>query len=295
MDAQVLKIWLKLLRPHQYIKNTFVLIGILFSHHWDMLSIVQAAWAFCAFSATASAVYVLNDIVDRNADRAHPTKCTRPLASGAVSVQAAFKCLFGLLGFAFLPSMLAGQGWLVLILLIYLVMNIIYSFSWKHIVLVDVFVISAGFMLRILAGTVGLGIEPSEWLLLCSMMLTLFLGFSKRTSELLQSEAAGNFQQQTRKVLNEYSPVLLAQLTSITAACTIISYGLYTVAGTTVQIHGTNRLIYTLPFVIYGIFRYLYLTQRHAKGTDTARDLLSDRHLLVTAVMWVACTFGILV
>ena len=92
MDAQVLKIWLKLLRPHQYIKNTFVLIGILFSHHWDMLSIVQAAWAFCAFSATASAVYVLNDIVDRSADRAHPTKCTRPLASGAVSVQAAFKC-----------------------------------------------------------------------------------------------------------------------------------------------------------------------------------------------------------
>ena len=91
MDAQVLKIWLKLLRPHQYIKNTFVLIGILFSHHWDMLSIVQAAWVFCAFSATASAVYVLNDIVDRNADRAHPTKCTRPLASGAVSVQAAFK------------------------------------------------------------------------------------------------------------------------------------------------------------------------------------------------------------
>ena len=123
MDAQVLKIWLKLLRPHQYIKNTFVLIGILFSHHWDMLSIVQAAWAFCAFSATASAVYVLNDIVDRNADRAHPTKCTRPLASGAVSVQAAFKCLFGLLGFAFLPSMLAGQGWLVLILLIYLLMK----------------------------------------------------------------------------------------------------------------------------------------------------------------------------
>ena len=286
---------MKLCRPHQYIKNTFVLIGMLFAHQWDIGSLLQAAWAFCAFSAAASAVYVLNDMVDVEADKAHPTKCHRPLASGVVSMKQAKQILVGLLAFALLPSLLAGQGWLVLIILAYVAMNIAYSLRLKHVVLLDVFVISAGFMLRILAGTVGLGIVPSEWLLLCSMMLTLFLGFSKRTSELMQSTAAEDgFQQKTRKVLDEYSPTLLTQLTSITAACTIISYGLYTVSPATVALHATHNLIYTLPVVIYGIFRYLYLTQRYAKGTDTARDLLSDKHLLGSAALWVVLTLGLL-
>lgn len=285
---------IQLLRPHQYIKNTFVFVGLVFSYQWNGGVLMQAIWAFLAFSAVASAVYVMNDIIDVAADKAHPSKCRRPLAAELIDIPTAKRIHMGLLLFAFLPSLLWGRWELVGILLLYFLMNVAYSFKWKHVVLIDVFVISAGFMLRILAGTMGLDIAPSEWLLLCSMMLTLFLGFSKRTSELMQSESGDDFRQQTRKVLYEYSPNLLIQLTSITAACTIISYGLYTVSPDTVKMHGTHHLIYTLPFVIYGIFRYIYLTQRHTKGTDTARDLLNDRHLLMTAILWLFSTWWLL-
>lgn len=286
---------LKLLRPHQYIKNTFVFIGVIFSHQWTMSSLSIALLAFACFSAVASAVYVLNDLVDIEADKAHPTKKNRPLPSGRISKQQAYFLLAVLLVCAFLPLLIMQKWLLAGILLFYFIMNIAYSFYLKHIVLLDIFIISAGFMLRILAGTIGLGIEPSEWLLLCGMMLTLFLGFSKRTSELMQSEQAEQeFKGSTRKVLAEYNYGLLNQLTSICAACTVMSYGLYTVSDATTQLHGTQQLIYTLPLVIYGIFRYLYMTQRHAKGTDTSKDLLTDKHLLITAILWVILTIGIL-
>lgn len=285
---------IQLLRPHQYIKNTFVFIGLVFSHQWNSVTILQAIWAFLAFSAVASAVYILNDMIDLEADRAHPSKCMRPLAAGLISLDCAKKMCIGLLLFSLLPSFIFGQFDLAVIIFLYFLMNIAYSLHLKHIVLIDVFVISAGFMLRILAGTIGLKIEPSAWLLLCSMMLTLFLGFSKRTAELMQSDTGDDFKQYTRKVLHEYTSTLLTQLTSITAACTIISYGLYAVAPDTIKMHGTNHLIYTLPFVIYGIFRYLYLTQRHTKGTDTARDLLNDKHLLISAILWICSTWWLL-
>lgn len=285
----------KLLRPHQYIKNTFVFIGVIFSHQWLMSNILMALLAFACFSAVASAVYVLNDLVDIEADKAHPTKKNRPLPSGKISKKQAYLLLAILLACSFVP-LLVIQKWLLAgILLFYFIMNIAYSFYLKHIVLLDIFIISAGFMLRILAGTIGLDIEPSEWLLLCGMMLTLFLGFSKRTSELMQSDQADQaFKGSTRKVLAEYNYGLLNQLTSICAACTVMSYGLYTVSDSTTQLHGTQQLIYTLPLVIYGIFRYLYMTQRHAKGTDTSKDLLTDKHLLITAILWVGLTIGIL-
>lgn len=290
------KALVKLCRPHHYIKNTFVFIGVLFAHQWEISMLLMALWAFIAFSLTASAVYILNDLIDIEADRAHPTKCQRPLASGAVSTTLAKKWLAGLMLTAIAPSLILGYWQLALLLLTYIGMNIAYSLRLKHIVLLDVFIISTGFMLRILAGTVGLGIAPSEWLFLCGMMLTLFLGFCKRTSELMHSEQAQNdFKSYTRKVLEDYSPALLNQLTGITAACTILCYGLYTVSPTTLQIHNTSSLIYTLPIVCYGIFRYLYLNQLHAKGTDTAKDLLTDKHLFITAILWVSATLGVLV
>lgn len=286
---------IKLMRPHQYVKNTFVFIGVIFSHQWDLLTLSQALWAFFAFSMTASAVYILNDLMDVEADRAHPKKCKRPLASGVVSVVAAKKCFGLLLAVAIVPSLLLGFWQLAVILCAYLAMNVAYSLHLKHVVILDVFIISAGFMLRILAGTLGLSIVPSEWLLLCGMMLTLFLGFCKRTSELMQSDAAqDDFKFYTRKVLENYSPALLNQLTAITAACSILCYGLYTVAPTTITTHHTGNLIYTLPLVSYGIFRYLYLNQQHAKGSDTSKDLFADKHLLLTAILWTAVTLGLL-
>ena len=290
------KYLIKLLRPHQYVKNSFVLVGVLFSRQWDIYTLVQAAWAFCAFSLSASAVYILNDLSDIEADRAHPKKRYRPLPSGKVSITAARKLAIILFLVTFIPTLLLKDWILVSILLTYIVMNIAYSLCLKHIVLLDVFVISMGFMLRLLAGTWGIGIAPSEWLLLCGMMLTLFLGFCKRTSELLQSAMADDtFAEKSRRVLTEYNTAMLEQFTSITAACAIISFGLYTVSDQTIRTQGTSNLIYTLPLVIYGIFRYLFLLHRHGKGTDTAKDLFTDRHLLLTGSCWVAMTLVILI
>ena len=290
------KYLIKLLRPHQYVKNSFVLVGVLFSRQWDIYTLLQAAWAFCAFSLSASAVYILNDLSDIEADRAHPKKRYRPLPSGKVSITAARKLAIILFLVTFIPTLLLKDWILVSILLTYIVMNIAYSLCLKHIVLLDVFVISMGFMLRLLAGTWGIGIAPSEWLLLCGMMLTLFLGFCKRTSELLQSAMADDtFAEKSRRVLTEYNTAMLEQFTSITAACAIISFGLYTVSDQTIRTQGTSNLIYTLPLVIYGIFRYLFLLHRHGKGTDTAKDLFTDKHLLLTGSCWVGMTLVILI
>lgn len=285
---------LKLIRPHQYLKNGFVLLGPLFAQQWDLVTISHALLAFLAFCCMASAVYVLNDIMDIEADQAHPVKCHRPLPSGAVSLTAA-KRLLGLLVASSLILSLLASGWVTLFVASYFIINIFYSWRLKHVVILDVFLISAGFMLRILAGTAGLGIAPSTWLLLCGLMITLFLGFAKRRAELLMLESTeGVYNGLTRRVLDDYSPEMLAQFLAITAACTIISYGLYTVSPQTVAIHNTDNLIYTLPFVVYGIFRYLFLLHRRAKGNDTAKDLLQDRHLLVTVTAWTITTLWVL-
>lgn len=285
---------LKLIRPHQYLKNGFVLLGPLFAHQWDLVTLTEALLAFFAFCCMASAVYVLNDLVDIEADRAHPVKCQRPLPSGKISIATA-KGLLGLLIVASTLLSLLASWWVTLFVVAYFIINIFYSWHLKHVVILDVFLISSGFMLRILAGTVGLGIAPSAWLLLCGLMVTLFLGFAKRRAELLMLEATeGANNGLTRRVLDDYSPQMLEQFIAVTAACTIIAYGLYTVSPQTVAIHGSNNLIYTLPFVVYGIFRYLFLLHRRARGNDTAKDLVQDPHLLVTAAAWVGTTLWVL-
>lgn len=284
---------IKLLRPHQYLKNGFVLIGPLFAHQWSWLTLSQAALAFLAFSCMASAVYVLNDIMDIDADREHPVKRLRPLPSKQLSLNFAKRLLAGLVVGSVLLSLLVSL-WVTLFVSSYFLMNILYSWKLKQIVILDVFIISAGFMLRILAGTVGLGIEPSSWLLICGLMVTLFLGFAKRRAELLMLVPEGGNGTQARRVLDDYSPAMLEQFIAVTAACTIISYSLYTVSPQTIAIHGSADLIYTLPFVIYGIFRYLFLLHRQDKGNDTAKDLLADTHLLATVVAWVVSTLWVL-
>lgn len=284
---------IKLLRPHQYIKNGFVLLGPLFAHQWSSQTLTEAVLAFFAFCCMASAVYILNDIMDIDADREHPVKCHRPLPSGQVPLSLAKFLLIGMLCASLVLS-LAVSLWATLFVSIYFVMNILYSWRLKHVVILDVFIISTGFMLRILVGTVGLGIAPSVWLLLCGLMVTLFLGFSKRRAELLMLESSGGSSNLTRKVLDDYSPALLEQFISVTAACTILSFGLYTVSPQTIALHGTDNLIYTLPFVIYGIFRYLFLLHHKAKGNDTAKDLLTDWHLLLTVSVWIVTTLWVL-
>ncbi|SDK79287.1 4-hydroxybenzoate polyprenyltransferase [Franzmannia pantelleriensis] len=285
---------IKLIRPHQYVKNGFVLLGSLFAHQWNLLTLSQVALTFLAFCFMASAVYVLNDIMDIDADRAHPVKCRRPLPSGALSLAFVRRLLIGLVSGAALLSLLVSW-WVTFFILTYFIINIFYSWRLKHVVILDVFIISSGFMLRIMAGTIGLGIPPSSWLLLCGLMVTLFLGFAKRRAELLMMESTENGNGAlTRRVLDDYSPAMLEQFISVTAACTILSYGLYTVSPQTVALHGSDDLIYTVPFVVYGIFRYLFLLHRRAKGNDTANDMLTDAHLLVTAIGWVVATLLVL-
>lgn len=286
-----LKPYLKLLRPHQWVKSGFVFVGLLFGHAWqDVLMVEKTVLAAAAFALAASAIYVINDLADRERDREHPEKRHRPLASGAVNLTQALL----LAGACILSALMLAQAAtnsVLLIVLGYTVLNVGYSMGLKHVVLLDVFIISAGFMLRILAGTVGVGIAPSHWLLLCGLMITLFLGFAKRRAEINVMDGRGASH---RQVLDDYDPLLLDKLIGICAAGTIVSYSLYTVSAETVAMHGTTSLIYTVPFVIYGIFRYLFLLHRRGGGGDPAAALLRDKHLLCAFAAWLAAVIALL-
>lgn len=271
------------MRPHQWVKNSFVLTGLLFGHAWhDPILVKQAIIAFFAFCIVSSTVYVINDIVDIEQDKNHPTKRKRPLPSGKlkISTAAIFAVLLGAIGFTLASY---ASTTVVIILMIYGIMNLAYSLKLKHIVILDVFIIAAGFMLRILAGTLGLGIPPSQWLLLCGLMVTLFLGFSKRRAEII---ALSDDKSAHRKVLEQYSPVLLDNMIMVTAAGLIMSYSLYTMNPDTIRIHNTENLIYTVPFVIYGVFRYIYLLHHQSSGGDPSRDLVRDPHMLTVLLGW---------
>lgn len=278
---------LRLMRPHQWIKNAFVFTGLLFGHAWhDPALVSKVLLAFAAFCLISSTIYILNDIIDIEQDRHHPKKRLRPLPSGQLSVAAAI-ALALVLGSASLVLAMWASTTVLLIVLGYAVMNVAYSLYLKHVVILDVFIIATGFMLRILAGTLGVGVPPSQWLLLCGLMVTLFLGFSKRRAEIL---ALSEDKTSHRKVLEHYSPVLLDKMIVVTASGLIMSYSLYTMNPETIRIHGTANLIYTVPFVMYGVFRYIYLLHHQSRGSDTARDLVRDPHLLIVVVGWLVST-----
>jgi len=284
---------LRLLRPHQWVKNGFVFIGLLFSDvgdNWGLRGdVFLAAAGFCLLS---SCVYVLNDIFDRKADQMHPLKRSRPIASGTVGTGAALALAF-VCATAGLALGAAASVRVAAILGAYLLLNLAYSAGLKHVAILDVFIIAAGFMLRIFAGTWGVGIAPSHWLLLCGLLLTIFLGFAKRRAELMVSEGDGSNGASQRPVLDEYSPALLDTMMAISAAGVIVSYSLYTVSPDTIELHRTDKLIYTLPFVLYGIFRYIFLLHRHG-GEDPASTLLTDAHMLVTGAAWLCVTLWLI-
>src|SRR5438552_11491297 len=231
---------IRLMRPHQWIKNGFLFIGVIFGHGWsDARLVAEALVLFAAFCLVSSAVYILNDIADRDADRLHPHKRERPLARGEIGVGAPIAlCVALALGGLALAATVSLPA--LLIAAAYIVLNIGYSAGLKHVVILDVFMIAGGFMLRILAGTAGVGIAPSQWLLLCGLMVALFLGFAKRRAELyaLSGENANH-----RRVLKSYRPVLLDQMTVVTATCVILTYSIYTMSPATIQIHKTEALI----------------------------------------------------
>lgn len=289
----------RLLRPRQWVKSSFVLLGVLFAKAWhDPATLRAALLAAAAFSLTASGVYVFNDLTDRAHDAAHPRKRTRPLAARTVSTRAAAMLLAALWA-AGLGLSLAVSARVLALLLCYLVVNLGYSLGLKHVVLLDVFLIACGFMLRILAGTVGVGIAPTEWLLMCGLMLALFLGFAKRRAELYALPDAGGADASEagvheRRVLKNYQPVWLDKMIVVTATCVILTYSLYTMNERTIQLHRTAALIYTVPFVMYAIFRYLYTLHHKRAGLDPAQEIFRDPHLLLSIAAWLALTLWLI-
>ena len=278
---------IRLIRPKQWLKNSFVFAPLVFSKELFTGAFFDALMAFLSFSLTASAVYIVNDIADVEADRLHPEKRNRPLAARTVSVTAALGLMTLLLAIVLILVWQMDSRFIA-ILVIYFLLNLAYSYKLKEVVLLDVFIIAAGFMLRILGGAYAIDVRVSTWIVLCSLFISLFLGFAKRRAELVQLQGAS----QERKVLSLYKIDFIDQMLTISAAGAVISYALYTVAPHTIEMFGTDRMIYTTVFVIYGVFRYLYIIHTSSASENPTNAVTSDFTILWTGVLWIlACIF----
>jgi 4-hydroxybenzoate polyprenyltransferase len=271
------------LRPHQWTKNLVVLAALAFSKHlFDPDAVLRAGLAFVLFCGLSGAAYLVNDLADLEQDRLHPEKRLRPLASGALPLHVA-RLSAASLGAAGLAGALA-LGWgFASAALAYLLLNLAYSLWLKHTVILDVLAISLGFVLRAVAGALAIDVRFSDWLLVCTTLLALFLSLAKRRHELVSLNETAS---EHRRILAEYSPYLLDQMISVVTASCVTAYAFYTMAPETVEKYRTDRLALTIPFVLYGIFRYLYLVHRREQGGSPADLLLADRPLLVAVALW---------
>jgi 4-hydroxybenzoate polyprenyltransferase len=272
------------LRPGQWTKNLLVFAGLLFARRlFDVPSLVAATEAFLIFCALSGVVYLVNDVMDRETDRRHPLKCRRPIAAGDVPVRTALLAA-ALIGGAALAAAFALGSLFGLVASSYLALQTLYSGPLKHIVIIDVLTIAIGFVLRAVAGAVVIDVTISHWLLVCTILLALFIALAKRRHELvLLAEGATSH----RPILGEYSAYLLDQMIAVVTASTLIAYIFYTISPETEQKFGTSWLGLTIPFPLYGIFRYLYLVHRREGGGSPADLLLNDRPLLACVTLWV--------
>jgi 4-hydroxybenzoate polyprenyltransferase len=274
---------LKLMRPAHWVKNVFVLAPLIFAQRLtDPLSIKLALLAFVCFCLASSAVYAFNDIRDREEDRLHPVKCHRPIPSGELSVGAAAVAAVVLAGTAIAGALYIGPQF-SLVLVAYLVLNLLYTTVLKHVVILDVMSVSLGFVLRVLGGAVAIDVEVSAWLLLCTIFLALFLAFSKRRHELMLLDRHASDQ---RPVLTSYSPAFLDQMINVVTASTVVAFALYSISPETVEKFQTRFLIYTTPFVLYGIFRYLYLIYQSPGQLNPTEGVVRDLPSMVNLVLW---------
>jgi len=282
--------FIRALRPHQWTKNLLVFAALLFSKHlFEPEPFLRALLAFAAFCGLAGAVYLWNDIADIEQDRLHPKKSKRPLAAGELSVRTA---TIGAIVLVVLSLALSFRLdlWLGVCASVYLALNLGYSFGLKHVVIVDVLALSLGFVLRALAGGFAIKAPVTEWLLVLTLLLALFLALAKRRHEIT---SLGEGASSHRAILAEYSPYLIDQMTSVVTASVVTAYTFYTLAPETVLKFGTAKLSWTLPLVLYGIFRYLYLVHQKDRGDSPTDMLLTDRPLLITVALWVALVIAI--
>ncbi len=283
--------YLEALRPTQWVKNGLVFAGVLFAGTLaDPRALGRAALGFLAFSLLSGAVYLFNDLRDAQADRLHPRKRLRPIASGRLPVGAAWVEFVIVGAVAAALSWFLGP-WFAATAAGYFGLNLAYSLGLKNVVLVDVMAIASGFVLRAIAGVELLrplrpDVELSPWLLMCTFFLALFMACGKRRQELLHQdtgEAEGR-----RRVLLSYNAPFLDTLVTVCAATTLVSYAIYTIWPGTVEKFHTTALLWTVPFVAYGVFRYLWLTRVGDEGEDPSSTVIADRPLIVSVLLWLA-------
>ncbi len=279
------------LRPAQWTKNLIVFAALIFGQRLlDGEAVVRALVAFLAFCALSGVVYVVNDVVDREADRQHPLKRLRPIAAGALPVPVALGGAAVLGVVALVASLWLGVAFAAHAVA-YVALQLAYSLGLKRQVILDVLSIALGFVIRASAGGAAIDVPISQWLLVCTILLALFLALAKRRHEitLLGEEAARH-----RAILGEYTPYLVDQMIAVVAASTLMGYAVYTVSSDTAERFGTPWLGLTLPFPLYGIFRYLYLVHRRSQGGSPTELLLADRPLLLCVALWGATVVALI-
>jgi len=289
--ASTFRLLLMSLRPEQWTKNLFVFAGVLFGGHLlDVPAMLRAVAAFVVFCALSGVVYIFNGLADRAADQRHPLKRLRPIASGRLSSSTA-AIAATILGAVSLVAALLLSPMFAVLSATYVVLLVLYSVVLKHLVIIDALTIAAGFVLRAAAGAVAVFVPISHWLLVCTTLLALFLVLSKRRHELtLLADGAMTH----RPILEEYSPYLLDQMIAVVTASTLVAYSVYSTSAETAERLKTTRLGLTIPFVLYGIFRYLYLVHQKRAGGSPADLLLTDRPLLACVGLWALCVALIL-
>jgi 4-hydroxybenzoate polyprenyltransferase len=275
------------LRPSQWTKNLLVFAALIFAEHqklFDVRAVITAVEAFAVFCLLSGVVYLINDVMDQDSDRRHPLKSQRPIAAGALPVATALAAA-AVLGVGSLAAAFA-IGWRFgVVASSYVALQALYSGPLKHLVIIDVLTLAIGFVLRAVGGAVAIDVIISHWLFVCTILLALFIALAKRRHELV---LLGDDATSHRKILSEYSPYLLDQMIAIVAASTLIAYIFYTISPETSAKFGTEWLGLTIPFPLYGIFRYLYLVHRREGGGSPSDLLLNDRPLLACVILWVA-------
>jgi 4-hydroxybenzoate polyprenyltransferase len=279
------------LRPEQWIKNLLVFAALIFAERlFDPAAVVATLEAFAIFCALSGVVYLINDLADRHTDRQHPLKRRRPIAAGTLPVPIALGAVVLMGGGAVAAAFALGSR-LGLVAVVYLALQILYSGPLKHVVIIDVLTLSVGFVLRAAAGAVAIDVIISHWLFVCTILLAMFIALAKRRHEIvLLADSATSH----RPILGEYSAYLLDQMISVVAASTLIAYIFYTISPETAAKFGTDWLGLTIPFPLYGIFRYLYLVHRREGGGSPADLLINDRPLLACVTLWVAAVVVII-
>ncbi len=289
INFHMIKNYFFLLRFHQYIKNFFIFLPVFFGLKiFDYYPLIATSAAFSAFCLVSSAVYIFNDYIDREADKKHPTKCRRPLAAGSVTIKSAAILMAGLLSSGLMIAFTINIHIFILIVS-YVILNILYSVKLKQIAIIDVFIISAGFVIRIYIGYEASGIMVSEWLIIMTFLLALFLALAKRRDDLIIFHESGN---KMRKVIDGYSLEFLNVTIMVMTSVLIVSYIMYTVSPEIRWRAGSDKLYLTVIWVIMGLMRYLHVIYVANNSGSPTMVLLKDRFLQIIVIGWLV-TFGI--